>query len=146
MIRPWEAMAVHLGETEIAPNDGPWIRECLAFVGVHSPAPWCCASFVKCAHLGGVLLPKTASVHHLWEQVQDRRIGEIEEGCGGVHLNPDGTGHIVFVLKENRDGTLRTLSGNTNAAGSRTGGQVAYVDHPYSYFVGGGFFHMRQEA
>jgi hypothetical protein len=159
--RPMDVMMAHLGVREIAPNRGPWIDECLRFVGVEPDGPdappggypWCCASFVWCAHRAGVDMPRTASVAALWHLVQKegRRLDRVvlEPGCAFVHLQPGGVhGHIGFVVRDNRDGDLLTLSGNTNGSGSRNGDRVALVLHPMSYMLdnGGGFFHTQPGA
>ncbi len=150
-------MLAHLGVKETGPNRGLWIDECLRFVGLEPDAPdappggypWCCAAFVWCAHRGGVELPRTGSVARLWKQVQDRRLERPEEFCAFVHLHISGTiGHIGYFMRDNRDGSFLSLSGNTNSSGSRTGNRVALVVHDYRYVYdnGGGFFHMRPEA
>jgi hypothetical protein len=155
--KPVDVMMAYLGVRETGgPNRGPWIDECLRFVGLDPAGPdaphggyaWCCAALVWCAHKGGVDLPRTALVAHLWRGVADRRIDTIEPGCGFVHLLPGGVhGHTGFVLRDNRDGDVMTLSGNTNGSGSRNGDRVGIVMHPKSYILdnGGGFFHMRPE-
>jgi len=145
---PLEVMMAYQGVRETSPNRGPWIDECLRFVGLDPEAgswPWCAASLVWCAHRGGVELLRTAGVARLWRSVQARRIGGPEQGCGFVHLNADGTGHCGFVIGETPDGKVATVSGNTNEEGSREGTKVGLHDKPYDYFIGGGFFHLRQE-
>jgi hypothetical protein len=157
--RPMDVMMLHVGVREIAPNRGPWIDETLRFVGLEPSGPdaprggypWCCSSFVWCAHKGGVQVPRTASVARLWSMVQDRRIDEPESGCAFVHLEPGGVhGHIGFVIRRAgaTGGELLTLSGNTNGSGSRNGDRVGIVLHPLAYVRsnGGGFFHMRPAA
>lgn len=153
---PMDVMMAYLGVRETGPNRGPWVDETLRFVGLNpsSPAappggfPWCCSSFVWCAHQGGVDLPRVASVVTLWRWVKHRRIVEPEPGCGFVHLHADGLhGHVGFFVHDRSDGTMQTLSGNTNAHGSSNGDRVGLVVHPYDYVLaqGGGFFHMRPE-
>jgi hypothetical protein len=50
----------------------------------------------------------------------------------GVHLNPDGTGHAVFVVDAL---ALSTIEGNSDADGSRTGGSVVRNVRPRAYFA-----------
>lgn len=143
---PLEVMMAALGVRETGPNRGPWIDECLRFVGLDPEAgswPWCAASLVWCADRGGVELRRTASVARLWQAVQYRRIDGPEPGCGFVHLKPDGKGHCGLVVREVAPGIIATVSGNTNAEGSREGDRVGLHDKPRSYFTG--FFHMRPD-
>jgi hypothetical protein len=156
---PLDVMMAYLGIREIAPNRGPWIDECLRFVGLEPAGPdaprggypWCCAALVWCAHKGGVDLPRTASVATLWGLVrrEGRQIETPEPGCAFVHLLPGGVhGHTGIVVRDNRDGELFTISGNTNGSGSRNGDRVGLVLHPMSYVTdnGGGFFHLRPDS
>jgi hypothetical protein len=61
-----------------------------------------------------------------------------------VHLRDDGKGHCGFVIREiPGSGHILTVSGNTNAEGSREGDRVGMHEKPYAYFTG--FFHVRPE-
>lgn len=147
--RPIDWMFAHLGVRETAPNRGPWIDECLRFVGLN-PAngyPWCAASLVWCAYQGGVRLKKTASVGALWRWAvaNGRSLKDPEVGCAFVHLRPDGKGHCGIVSSLDwYHGTIGTISGNTNEEGSREGTRVGLHDKPPEYFTG--FFHLRPDA
>ena len=77
-------------------------------------------------------LRRTASCHRLIELNQGLVLAEPEDGCIGVHLNPDGTGHAVFIVNAL---TLDTIEGNSDANGSRTGGSVVRNVRPRDYFA-----------
>ena len=144
---PLDVMMAALGVRETSPNRGPWIDTCLRFVGLDPEQgswPWCAASLVWSAHRAGTELLRTASVKRLWEASQARRLEGPEPGCAFVHLKPDGKGHCGFVLRELAGtGRILTVSGNTNAEGSREGDRVGLHEKPYAYFTG--FFHVRPE-
>jgi hypothetical protein len=50
-----------------------------------------------------------------------------------IHLNEDGHGHCGFVTGVSPLGGILTLEGNTDRAGSRTGGQVMHQNRPPEY-------------
>lgn len=148
--RPVDVMAAYLGVREVGgPNRGPWVDECLRFVGLEPREgppggyPWCAASLVWCCWRAGVTIPKTASVHKLADKLAARQLEQPEPGCIFVHLAPKGRGHTGFWTADLQDGRAMTLSGNTNDEGGREGMKVAWVPHKHSYFSA--FFHVHPD-
>lgn len=131
----------YLGVHEEPPgsNDGPMIRQWLANVGIHSPAPWCAAFAYSMFAFGAGECglsnpcPKTASALRMWELADEdyRRhfpaVGSlIVFGHVGADGKPDGHGHVGIVSAV--DGYMvSSIEGNSDASGSRTGGAV--VEH-----------------
>lgn len=152
---PIEVMQAYLGVRETGPNRGPWIDETLRFCNLEpDPAKncdvpeggyaWCCSSAVWCCHKGGFeRVPRTASVQHLWEQMADQRTDEPEVGDLFVQRHKNGGWHIGFVTSVSPM-IIGTLSGNTNAAGSREGNCVGFHDKPRQDILG--FVKLRKEV
>lgn len=111
-------------------NWGERVKEYLAEVHVHSPAPWCCAFLVWCfrhAGFGSGKLPTTASCTFLlnWAREQGRLVKSPQPGDIFLLLRPGGktafhTGIVTSVGKL----TLGTIEGNSNASGSPEGYEV----------------------
>ena len=137
--RPLDVACTQLGVYEEGRNRGPQVDVYVAFAGRNpdDECPWCCAFVVWCCWQAGVEVRKTASCKRFTLLNADRRIAEPEVGCIGVHLKPDGRGHIVFI--EGLGNRLSTVEGNTNAAGSREGDRVARQVRAQAYFNGGFF-------
>jgi hypothetical protein len=98
---------------------------------------WCaglvCWSFkMVTPRLGPLRFRRHALVRKLLELNQDLVVTEPEPGDIFIHLNPDGTGHCGLVTGVYAGG-IATLEGNTDKAGSRTGGQVMHQNRPASY-------------
>ncbi len=131
---------------ETAPNRGVGIDKALRLChlepdqGPPGGFAWCASDIVWCCNSAGVILPRIAGVHRLAAAIELRRIAEFEPGCIGLHFESATTGHATFVVAANEDGTLSTVSGNTNSNGSREGTLVGMHDKPREWFSGG-FFH-----
>jgi len=124
-------------ETPAKSNWGPFVRDTLKTVGINFPAAWCCAFTYRvfkeaCEALGQpIFLPKTGGVLKCWQTVSaDRKIARkdvaknvIEPGYLGVMRHGDTTGHI-FIVTSYDNGVIKTIEGNTDIAGGRTGGKV----------------------
>lgn len=128
---PLDVAFAHLAveETKGHPNRGKMVDRYIKWVGLDPARPrlgyhWCCAAVVYWCHHGGVLwVPKTGSVKRLWDLTSDMRSDEPRVGDAGVHLRPDGTGHIFLVAAFDRR-EVATVEGNSNELGSRTGNAV----------------------
>lgn len=113
------------------PNKGPWIRRFLAAVGLGEGYAWCAAFVYWCLLQAGAdpaKLPqkvRAASVYQwaAWAEREGRLHDQPARGMLGYWLD-GGTGHVFFVASASASG-VRTLEGNTNAAGSREGDRVA---------------------
>lgn len=116
-------------------NRGPRIDEWNAAIPVPLGSPWC-ASWVygmheiasqACATLNSC--PRTAGALKLWHLAQESARRPLP-APGDVFVldtgDPGGFGHVGIVELVTPDGeTIVTIEGNTNAAGSREGNQVA---------------------
>jgi hypothetical protein len=137
---PLDVALGELGVKEDPPgsNRGPRVDEYIRSGGGDptKKLAWCVYFIRWCHRQCGIFLPKTASVKNLWTMAEDYRIDEPEQGCVFIHLNPDGTGHTGFVYEVLGDGSIRSVDGNSDANGSRTGGSVCWVTRPRIYFKG----------
>lgn len=139
------AQEVGVREDPPGSNRGPRVDEYIRAAGLdpdRGSYPWC-ACFVswavRAASAGWaqpVAFRPSASCARMVKLNRSLLIDEPEVGCVFVHLRPDGKGHTGFVVQLLDDGRLHTLEGNTDSAGSRTGGEVrhqvrerAYVTH-----------------
>lgn len=123
-----------LGTREDPPgsNRGPKVDEYLRSVGVDPERgnyPWCAAFVGHCIRLASIgwtepvrFIP-SASCARMVKLNAALLIDEPEVGCVFVHLRDDGKGHTGFVTGLRDDGWTG-VEGNTDASGSRTGGQV----------------------
>jgi hypothetical protein len=125
----------YLGVHEIPPgsNRGPEVDEFLRSVGLNpddGKYPWCAAFVSHCIRRAASQIPQplkfrgSARCLRLVELNQDLMLPRAEGVCVFVNLESNTTGHCGFVTGINEDGLLETLEGNTDASGSRTGGQV----------------------
>ena len=118
-------------------NRGPRIDDWLYAVGCPTGQPWC-AAYVYAMHaiaskaLGVVnQCPRTASSHAMWTMTDPNKRSRLP-APGDVFVldhsgDPNtGPGHVGIVELVTPDGeTIVSIEGNTNAAGSREGNQVA---------------------
>lgn len=111
-------------------NRGPRVDEYIEFVGLDPDGahPWCCAFVVWCCYQMVPALPvaKTASVRKLWEFAAEKGIVVMspQRGDIGVRVIGPGKNHC-FIVYDPYPALVRTIEGNTNAAGSREGDRVA---------------------
>lgn len=122
-----------LGVRETSRNSGPEVDAWLAAVGLRPGLSWC-AAWVHAMHaiaaeaVGGTNpCPATGGALRLWERapVECR---ETMPAPGDVFVldHGHGLGHVGIVELVTPDAsTVVTIDGNTNAAGSREGDQVA---------------------
>lgn len=127
---------------ETGRNSGPMIDAYLRSVGLTPGAPWCAAfvfwCYEKASKALGVFnpLPRTASVHLLWERVEPTwKTAAPFRGSVAIHLNADGTGHCGIWLASSPTHAA-TIEGNSNAAGSREGDSVQVQRRPHAYWTG----------
>lgn len=124
-------------ETPPGSNDGARIREYLSSAGVHHPAPWCVAFVQWCYQHAASPGPLpfgwrvTGSAHRFWEACAPRwGFGRPTPGAIALHDAGHGLGHAGIVLADGR----RTIEGNTDRGGSRTGGSVMIQDRPAGFW------------
>lgn len=139
-----ELAMADLGVTEHphGSNRGPEVDRYLREVGLDPEKghyPWCaaavCAWVQRAANAISwpLQLKRSARVHRLAALNYALALGAPEPGSMFLHLNADGTGHAGLVIDVLPVGDLDTISGNTDALGSRTGGSVARVIHTPGY-------------
>ncbi len=146
---PLDVALTQLGvrETPGQPNRGPEVDEYLRAVGLepdpkknpNAPAAgysWCLAFIVWCHRKAGVKIPRYALVKQFWENVEAHRVENPEPGDIFIHLRDDGKGHVGFVEAVLEDGSLQSIEGNSNHAGSREGDGVVNQKRPRDYCVG----------
>jgi hypothetical protein len=104
--------------------------------------PWC-ACFVAWAvrEAGRALGIKpafrpSARVLTMLQRNPELLLDRPEPGAILIHLKPNTDGHTGLVVKVNEDLSVETVEGNTDAAGSRTGGQVMEQHRPSGYATG----------
>jgi hypothetical protein len=144
--RALEIAECEIGVCEEPPgsNRGPRVDEYLRSVGLDPTKgayPWCAgfASWaIKEAAAELELRPRfkfSASCQRLTVENQDRLAIRPEVGAVFVMLNANGTGHCGLITAVLPDGSIATIEGNTDSAGSRTGGQVMRRTRPPGYAV-----------
>lgn len=122
------------GVTEHPPgsNRGEMVDRYLRAVGVdptQGAYAWCAALVSWCVIeaekiVGGpALFRGSAGALHLLELNAQLRIDEPIPNCVGVMDHGKGKGHAFFILSIDGE-TLHTFEGNSDAAGSRTGGRA----------------------
>lgn len=105
---------------------------------VRQARPWCscfvCWSVDMAAERLGMkpVLRGSAKCLRLVELNQALLLERPEPGCIFVNLEPDTHGHTGFVVDVMAD-HLVTREGNSNKAGSRTGGEVLLGTRPLDY-------------
>ena len=119
-----------VGQREVGDNDGPFVKEILASVGLSPGSPWCAAFnyyvFEKAGFAGRV--PRSA-----WspDWVKGGRRGNPHPSdVFGIYFASKGrVAHTGLV--ESSDGVfVTTIEGNTNQAGSREGDGVYRKKRP----------------
>lgn len=120
-------------------NRGPEVERLLARVGMSPGNAWCAAtawSIVDdaCMELGiDNPLPRSASVHRLWEKAPYECKGqEPMPGTIFCHDAGGGLGHCGVVVGVDAAGII-TIEGNTNKGGSREGDGVYRKRRPFDY-------------
>lgn len=125
----------YLGVTEHPPgsNRGPEVDAWLRRRGLDPAAksyPWCAAFLSACIEDAADALAdlpafkRSASCQRLVDLNPDLVLAAPEPGSVFVMLHPDHTGHTGFVVELAPGGGFTSLEGNSDAAGSRTGGSV----------------------
>lgn len=124
----------YVGVKETARNSGPEIDLFLAAVGLRPGYAWCAAFVYFCfmrasAKLGLVNpCPRSARALGVWSLADGACKTQVATRGSLFVLDtgePGGDGHIGFVEVAHPDGTIDSIEGNTNAAGSREGNAVA---------------------
>lgn len=120
-------------------NDSPFIRECLTSAGVPIKNPWCMAFVYWCflkawqqCGLSGMPVPRTGGVMTCWNRTPSSRKIMAKSATrtnvkAGAQFFMDfgkNKGHTGIVLEWIDAYKFKTIEGNTDASGSRTGGQV----------------------
>lgn len=140
------ALSIALGEAGVkedppGSNRGERVDVYLRAAGL-DPAqdsyPWC-AAFVSWAireaalRSGGPYRWRgSASVANLLKRNRSLAVVLPKPGDVFLHLGEHGN-HTGFVTGVTADGALTTFEGNTDRAGSRTGGQVMHQNRPHGY-------------
>ncbi len=132
-------------------NRGPQVEKYLATIGLEPGDPWCAAFVCWCLKQAVEAIGTPTQVHFgasvkkLWDRNQALVLQAPEPGCLALRdegLSSKGTrvGHVMFVLDVLQDGqTLKVISGNTNAQGSREGNCVAIQLRPTSQITDHGY-------
>jgi len=129
---PLAAKALEIAETQMGiieekNNSGPHVEKYLASVGLGKGNPWCMAFVYWCCQQSlGARNPlvKTGGVLRQWHEIDPRlKVKEPKKGDIFFMDFGDGKGHTGFVLEDGQK-SFSTVEGNSNAAGSRTGGMV----------------------
>lgn len=117
---------VWLGNVHLQPGDPycvagiwSWVDEAAKSIGEVNPLP----------RVGSVQKLARATVHGpLWTQTPKR-------GAVGMHLRPDGKGHLILVtwVHDGAPGYLATAEANTDGGGSREGDGVYAKTRPLDY-------------
>lgn len=126
------------------PNRGPQIDRFLRTAGLEpdnckdaAGYSWCAAFVYTCFKEAGIKIPKTALVKKLWDLSEDNRVEAPEPGDVFIHLAPDGKkGHTGIVKEVHDDGSITSIDGNTNQAGSSNGDGVYIKKRSKDYFIG----------
>jgi len=141
-----EIASAKLGVKEVpaGSNRGPDVDVFLRAVHLDAAKgsyPWCagfvCWAVQQAAAASGVspTFRSAASVVSLRDHNQSLTLSDPEPGCIFLHFveGPKLHGHTGFVIGVRPDGSLDTLEGNTDGAGSRTGGCVMRQHRPAGY-------------
>lgn len=128
-----EVARKYVGTVETGRNSGPVIDLWLHAVGARPGDPWCAAfawgMLDEAARKLGLANPQrpTASVHWLWRTAHTRaKTGKPVPGSIFCIDHGGGKGHCGIVVGElpGKEPGIRTIEGNTNAAGEREGTMV----------------------
>lgn len=142
--RALEVAVSQLGVRESPPrsNRGPAVDRYLRAVRLdpeRGSYAWCAAFVSWCIQAASVgwaapvFWRSSSSCARLWRGNRGLLLEAPEVACVFVHLREDGKGHAGFVTGLRDDGDLVTCEGNTDASGSRTGGQVMAQRRPAGY-------------
>ena len=119
-----------VGEREIGPNDGPFVKEVLASVGLGPGHPWCAAFnfyvFREAGFAGRV--PRSA-----WspDWVRGGRRGNPHKAdVFGIYFPAKGRVAHTGLVEVAGETFVTTIEGNTNEAGSREGDGVYRKKRP----------------
>ena len=144
--------ASQIGVREDPPgsNRGPKVDEYLrwaARAGLLDPMvltegrkgpPWCVAFALWCIAQGARIISEHARPQLVYS-LSGRRLVELNQkllldrptaGSIAIHINEDGTSHVQLVQSVTYDFDIKGIEGNTDASGSRTGGQVMEQKRP----------------
>lgn len=119
------------GVKETTNNGGPQVDKYLATVGLGTGYAWCMAfvvwSYQQAAQSTGIKSPltKTGGVLKQWQSIP-AQYRKTTPSVGSIFIMDlgKGNGHTGIVTKVNTDGTINTIEGNTNSAGSANGNAV----------------------
>jgi hypothetical protein len=123
-------------------NRGPRVDEYIRAGGLNPAAdwyPWCACFVVWAVREAGAALGivprvrRSARVYTLLQRNPESQLDRAEAGAIFVHLKPDTDGHTGLVVAVDEDGSIETVEGNSDAAGSRTGGSVVRQHRPADY-------------
>ena len=131
VLKALEFAKTQIGVIELAGNRGPKIKGYLATVGLNEGYSWCAAfvywSFEQSAFMLKFPNPliKTGGVLKHWNLTKGVKIKAPRTGDIFILEFSAGLGHTGFVKTVDLvAGTYTTVEGNSNSAGSRTGGMV----------------------
>ena len=134
-----EIAITQLGIKEQKNNSGPEVEKYLASVGLGKGFPWCMAFCVWCCEQAGVKgLIKTGGVLRQWHEV-DQLAKKKTPKVGDIFIMDfgGGKGHTGFVRTVNEaNKVFTTIEGNSDSAGSRTGGMVCSNQRKFSSCIG----------
>lgn len=127
----WMEVRQGFKETE-GKNMGPEINEWNRLVGQPPGAEWCAATAYAAHHYAtrdlGIVnaFPRTAGALRVWALADvSCRVVTPQRGDVGVLDHGHGKGHVIVCTRPLTEGIgLSWASGNTNAAGSRTGNSL----------------------
>jgi len=115
-------------------NWGKFVQTYLNFVGIQSPAPWCCAFLVYRVHQAAKeiglqpIVPKTGYVQnlYLWAKANHLVEDTPAPGLAFVEWSPSLNRYAhTGLIAEVKGNQFRTVEGNSNSNGSRDGECVA---------------------
>ena len=119
-----------VGEREIGPNDGPFVKEVLASVGLGPGHPWCAAFNFYVFRKAGFesRVPRSA-----WspDWVRGGRRGNPHKAdVFGIYFPAKGRVAHTGLVEVAGEAFVTTIEGNTNEAGSREGDGVYRKKRP----------------
>jgi hypothetical protein len=138
------------GTKEEPGNTGKFVTDSLKLVGLGTGHAWCQAFIYRCYHEAAIALgvpnpcTKVAGVLRHWQQTKGLKLSKLaakdmQAGDIIVYDHGKGLGHICFFIKNNADGTMQTIEGNTSLGGSRNGDGVYILNRrklPDAKYVG----------
>lgn len=126
------AARIGVKENQRTKNSGLEVDEYLRAVGLGPGYAWCSAFVYYCSREAARNLhattpvPRTAGALKMWA-LADAACRSQTPAVGAVIVldHGDGKGHVGFVEAVHDDGSITSIEGNTNEAGSREGNAVA---------------------